>query len=603
MTARAIAGLVVYNLFLLAVGAGILWGLRGWRWWTEAVRLAGVAYLLGVASLMTLLTLELVLSIPINAVSIGASGVGLVALGVVVGRLRGHAAPGLRPPGWRFPGLTLFGALFVAGIVVYFEALFRADRLSGITREWDSWAFWMPKAKSLYFFGKLEPSFLELLPQLPSYPPGMSLIQSGAFHVMGSADTVSLHAQYWFFAAGFVAAIVGLLAGRVHQAILFPLLLLFLVSQSLVERITTVYADVPLGYLVAVAALLLVLWMTDRETWQLAATTILLSGAMLTKREGLLFAACVLVAAFVATCTEWRTLWRPLGLTALGAVALTLPWRIWFTVNGLESDGPESGYLGAFGHLDRVWPSLRLAVSALTEIDFWRVAPFVGFAAIVLAAIAGAWRASVYAATFVGLAIAGATWVTWAHTSLPIVRDDAQNPIIRVTGTPVLVLAALTPFLLERAWSQLRAGEPRPPSSATPVRDAFLWKSPWLWTIVAVGALSHPGAMLAGYSGSGLPGGAPLFLASSDCALEPVPGGRVRVVVGYTESLPEALALRAQAADAGLEQAEIAKDGCGRVRVYADGLLPAAAAQAVADLAATGTLRPTLEHDPGGDAP
>ena len=51
MTVRAIAGLVALNLFVLAVGAGVLFGLRGWRAWSELLRLAGVAYLLGVSSL------------------------------------------------------------------------------------------------------------------------------------------------------------------------------------------------------------------------------------------------------------------------------------------------------------------------------------------------------------------------------------------------------------------------------------------------------------------------------------------------------------------------------------------------------------------------
>ena len=47
MTLRAIGGLLVFNLFILGVGAGVLWGIRGWRWWTELVRLIGVAYFLG----------------------------------------------------------------------------------------------------------------------------------------------------------------------------------------------------------------------------------------------------------------------------------------------------------------------------------------------------------------------------------------------------------------------------------------------------------------------------------------------------------------------------------------------------------------------------
>ena len=49
MTARAIIGLCAYNLVLLGTGAGVLWGIRGWRWWTDFVRLTGLAYFLGVA--------------------------------------------------------------------------------------------------------------------------------------------------------------------------------------------------------------------------------------------------------------------------------------------------------------------------------------------------------------------------------------------------------------------------------------------------------------------------------------------------------------------------------------------------------------------------
>jgi hypothetical protein len=600
MTVRAISGLVVYNVFLLGVGAGVLWGVRGWRWWTELVRFAGVAYFLGLASLMTLLTLELVLGVPIRAVTILLSGVGLVVLGIVVGRLRGRSLPRLRPPGWRVPGLTLFGALFVAGIVVYLEALFRADRLAGIVREWDSWAFWMPKAKSLYFFGRLEPDFLTSLPQVGSYPPGLATIQAGAFHAMGSADTTSLHVQYWFFAVGFVAAATGLLAGRVRQAILFPVLLAFLVSQSLLDRITTTYADLPLGYLVAVAALLLVLWIEERREWQLVAATILLAGAMLTKREGLLFTACVLLAAFGATWVDRRQLWRPLLVASLSALALALPWRIWFTAHGIAGDGPDSGYVGAFSHLDRVRPSFDLAFDTLFDADLWRYAPLVAAAAVALAAIAGAWRVAVYSGALLLGALFGATWATWAYTDLPIAQDESLNPIVRITGTTVLVLAALTPLLLQKAWSGFRTAEPgRAGGGAWPVRDAFLWKSPWLWAVVGVGLLSHPAAMLVGYSGSGLPGGSPVFPAAADCIAPAQPEGPVRVVLGYADTYSKADEVRARARRAGLDPV-VSGDGCGRLRVFVDDVPSLAASRALIERARREDLTTSVELDPDG---
>ena len=49
MTMRAIAGLFAFNLFVLAVGSSVLFGIRGWRSWAELLRLSGVAYLIGVS--------------------------------------------------------------------------------------------------------------------------------------------------------------------------------------------------------------------------------------------------------------------------------------------------------------------------------------------------------------------------------------------------------------------------------------------------------------------------------------------------------------------------------------------------------------------------
>jgi hypothetical protein len=599
VTVRAITGLFAYNVFIVGVGAGVLWGVRGWQWWTELLRLAGLAYFLGLATLMTLLTLELVLGVPIRALTILLSGVGLVVAGIAVGRWRKRTAPRLRPSGWRLPGLTVFGALFVAGIAVYLEALFRADRLAGIVREWDSWAFWMPKAKSLYFFGRLEPDFLTSLPQIGSYPPGLATIQSGAFHAMGSADTTSLHVQYWFFVVAFVGAVAGLLAGRVRQAILFPVLLAFLVSQSLLERITTTYADVPLGLLVAIAALLVALWIEERHEWQLLAATLLLAGAILTKREGLLFSACVLLAAFVATWAGRRQLWRPLLLAAVSAVALALPWRIWFTAHGIEGDGPNSGYLGAFSHLDRAWPSFELAFEALFDADLWRYAPFVAAAAIALAAIGGAWRLAVFSGVLLAGSLTGATWATWVYTDLPIVRDESQNPIVRITGSTVLLFAALTPLLLQKAWDGFRSDEPQHRTGAFPIRDALVWKSPWLWAIVAVGLLSHPGAILVGYSGSGLPGGAPVFISARACVAGSTQDRDVRVVVGYADSYSEARDLRRRASSAGLGNVDVARDGCGRLRVYVDDVASVDVSRALG-IARKAALEPTLEADPDG---
>jgi hypothetical protein len=595
VTLRAIGGLVVYNLFVLGVGAGVLWGIRGWRWWTELVRLIGIAYLLGLSALTIVLIHELVIGIPIDSTTMLLTGTGLIVAGVVAGRIRGFTAPGLRPPGSHFPGISLFVALFVAGIVVYFEALFRGERLAGVAREWDSWANWLPKSKALYLSGRLAPDFLARVPQQPpSYPPGPATIQAGAFHAMGSADTTTLHVQYWFFAVGFALAVIGLLVRRVHHAILFPVLLALLVAPSLVDWITTVYADLPLGYLIAVAALLLILWIEEKESWQLAAVTVLLAGAMLTKREGMLFAVCVLFAGFVASFGDRHRSWRRLFWAGLIAVALVLPWRIWSTVHGFPSVGSDTGYDGVVSDLDRLWPALDICLRTLFHPDLWHFASVVGVAAIVLALLGGAWRVGVYAATLVVTGLAAVTWVFWVNHWFVLLHEEFA--IRRVTGTTVLMLAVLTPLLLERAWG------PSEPASRTladsPVPDAIFRPSRVGWVVVLVGVLSHPGSILVGYSGSGLPGGWPGFPGAAGCAAAPVADANVRVVVGYADSYQEAIAMRERARVAGLGDAEASQDGCGRLRVYVDDVPTMAAAQTLLAEAQAAGLSPTVELDP-----
>ena len=148
------------------------------------------------------------------------------------------------------------------------------SRLAGVAREWDSWANWLPKSKSLYLTGRFDLEFLRLVPQILSYPPGPATIQAGRL----PRDGVCGHDD--------AARSLLVHRGRLRRRRDRPArgaacttrsssrsLLALLVAPSLVDWITTVYADLPLGYLIAVAALLLVLWIEEKEPWQLGAAT------------------------------------------------------------------------------------------------------------------------------------------------------------------------------------------------------------------------------------------------------------------------------------------------------------------------------------------
>ena len=460
MTVRTLAGLAAFNAVMLAGGAGVLFALRGWRSWAELVRLGGFAYLLGVAATGVLYTFELVVGVPFTFATIVATGAALTLAGVGIGRRLGHRLPP-RPRQARLPRLSWPGAVFAAAAVVYLEALFRSGRLAAL-EEYDAWAFWVPKAKAIYLFHGLDLGFFRSLPG-PSYPPVVPALEAAAFHFMGSIDGVTLHLQFWFFFAGFLAAIGGLLASRVPTLLLWPPLLLALLTPQITGRALQPQADLLLDELVGLAAVLVAIWLAERRPWQLHAATIVLAGAMLTKREGFLLTTCIVAAALVVTVREARRAWPQLALAGAGAALLSLPWRIWFEAHGLANDAPEAGGTGLFHNLDRAWPSFELTVRDLFGYPLWLAVAPLTVAAVVAALLAGRRALPLYVGILLVFGVAGFTWITWAFPSLPITENAAVNPVTRAVGSLVVASCGLVPLLLAAAWRSAagRAGQHR----------------------------------------------------------------------------------------------------------------------------------------------
>ena len=86
------------------------------------------------------------------------------------------------------------------------------------------------------------------------------------------------------------------------------------------------------------------------------------------------------------------------------------------------------------------------------DYDIWLVVAPLMLLAIGAAAVAGATRLAAYATLLVGLALAAFAWVTWAFPSLPITKEAAVNPIVRLTGSLAFASTALIPPLLAAAW-------------------------------------------------------------------------------------------------------------------------------------------------------
>jgi hypothetical protein len=206
-------------------------------------------------------------------------------------------------------------------------------------------------------------------------------------------------------------------------------------------------ADVLVDLLVVVAALLVALWIRDTAGWRLAAAGVLLAGAVNTKREGIVFAACILVAAFVASRPR---LWPPLALTSLAVGLAVVPWRIWTERHDISSGAPSSF------ETDRLAGALRLSSDVLYSNARWSVLPVVATIALGAAAVWGDRRLAAYVGVLGLLLFAGGVWSTVGFPELAISADESGNPIVRYTGSLIFLAAVATPLLLASVW---RGGE------------------------------------------------------------------------------------------------------------------------------------------------
>ncbi len=448
MTVRAILGLLTLNALFLAVGSSLVWALCGWTSRLGYARLAGLAYLLGVAALGIIWTLLLVLGIPFGVVTILVSA-GLVSGAALIVAYRiGREQPERRAV-MRFTWVSLVSATGIALAGTFLEALFRAARLQGLYA-FDGWAFWIPKAKAIYYFGGLDAQFFTELPG-PTYPPLVPILDAAAFHAMGSADVVSLHLQYWFFVVGFVCAVVGLLWDRVPAWILWPFVVLTLVMPRASEHLFTPQADFLLDFFVCAAAVLLALWLAERESWELIAGSALLGAAVLTKREGVLLAVILFVGLAVASLDRRRFALPRIALAAALVAAVGIPWRLWYADRGIGGEAPTQL------DLDRVKEAVRLSLVVFFDSSLWSIITTIVVAAVVFAAIWGSRRLALFFGLVLGLTMLGGAWITASYEELPITANEALNPIVRYSAAGVIVSGAAIPLLLASVWAREEA--------------------------------------------------------------------------------------------------------------------------------------------------
>lgn len=452
---RSVAGVLAAQSLFLTAGVGVMWALRGWRTWGELLRSLGLSYILGIAAVCVEATLVLVAGGGIPTAVVLALSLGTAAVASLFALARRRPLPHGRPIFRRLSPSVAAGGVVALGTLAMLGIFYDVARMNGLTA-YDAFAFWVPKAKAIYFFGGLDKALFTTLPA-PSYPLLVPALQAIDFHLMGSADQTTLALQYWFLFAGFVAAVAGLLRPRVPSLYVWTFLASAVAMPELDKRLLGPQADWPLDIFFAVAALCLALWIERRETWLLCACTLLLAAEMATKREGQLLTACLVVAAVAVT---WRSRWsvwpRIAGGAAL-AFAINVPWRIWWTSRHLTPDTPDSGVGTLSATASRVWPSIRVVLTLLFDYHSWlAVVPIALLAAVALLLR----REPTLPLFFIGtvvLCVVGFTWILWSIPSLELNTSQGATPIPRAVGSVVLLSVAFAPLLL---W---RLAEPDPP--------------------------------------------------------------------------------------------------------------------------------------------
>jgi hypothetical protein len=382
-------GLAVLDVFLLAAGMGLLYGVGLVRSGRDALRNAGLALVAGWAAVGIIETTALVLGAPLTRWVVASIAVAIAAVGVLVGRrissyrLRVVGEPG--PGSW----------LAVAGAAVVFvdlAALLRRALGGGAPLQWDAWSFWLPKAKSIVDFGGLDTgvggftSFAN-----PGYPPFVPSVEASAFAFMGNTNASPLALQHWVIATAFFAALASLLAVRVRPAILWPCLALLALLPTFTALIGSSLGDEPMVIVLGLGGACAALWLLEREARYAALAALFLAAGALAKNEGLFIAEVLALTVLVAALARRPRQALAPAFVVLAPLAAIAPWRLWLRHHNLRatydyrlSDAFHPSLLG--DRIDRLSYAAHRMPGYVFSPGHWLLAVPLMLAAAVLAA-------------------------------------------------------------------------------------------------------------------------------------------------------------------------------------------------------------------------
>jgi hypothetical protein len=441
------AGLLTLDVAFVATGVAVLFGIGLIVDRRSAILRSGLAFTVGWASYgigaTLLLTAGGALGVAISLVICAVVSAAALLLGPRIPR----AAPRAIPP--RRSRLDWLGAPFAVLLGVYLAVLCWRSVPGEADTNWDSWAFWLPKARSIYYFHGLDSApggFTHFANR--DYPPLAPALEATNFHFMGSTAAAPLQFQHWLALVAFFGALAALLAKHVQAWILWPSLAVLVLMPRFGFYAGSSLPDETLGILVALAAVCGALWLLERSPVHAFLVVLLSTAAALLKNEGLLFGLAI---AAVVAAVAWREGRRllPLALISVPLLALA-PWKIWLTAHGLPTSSQYYG-VGDLGPAHLLAAHDRLG-TAIVRLSSYLVSPERWLLVVPLSAIAAAvavWRRpvlGVFFSSFVLLSMAGLVGIYWIGT-IPIgwwLDTSGERTVISI----VMTCGALFPLLV-----------------------------------------------------------------------------------------------------------------------------------------------------------
>ncbi|MHB8643321.1 MAG: hypothetical protein ACYDA3_10600 [Gaiellaceae bacterium] len=450
-------GLALLDALLLVAGLGLLFGLGLVRSRRDGVRHAGLALVAGWASAGIVESTALTLGAPVTRWVVLAICVAIAAAGAALGRRVRARRMAFAPEAGFASWVAVAGA---AILLVQLAGLLRRALAAGAPLQWDAWAFWLPKAKSIIDFGGLDTgvggftSFAN-----PSYPPLVPAVEASAFAFMGNTDAAPLALQHWVIAVAFFAAIASLLAGRVRPSILWPSLAMLAVLPTVTALIGSSLGDEPLMLLVGLGGACSALWLLERDPRFAALAGLFFAAGALAKVEGLAIALVIAATAFVGSVA--RRPRQPIAplLLLLAPVAAVVPWKLWLRTHRVPlapdyrlSDLLHPALLG--DRIHRLTYAVRVLPAHVFGPGRWLIAIPLLLAAVALAARRRPALSLLALAPVVAIP-AGLLLVYWI--GYPPVGWYVTTTADRVVASAVVFAMVIVPLLLAEA------SRPEPP--------------------------------------------------------------------------------------------------------------------------------------------